>query len=177
MKILPTKRRCPTSTCRNRMELRPCSTMKYREGSCWKCSCGQTTSVRTDSVLQNSNISYRNFILILNLFAENFPTSRAAESIGVAETTVRRFYTTIREQIAADVQTSSRIGGPGTVVEVDEAARLNRGGRRTTDSLAMNLTFYMWMRQHGLTRIRDSSRALFSKHLPRLLNYRRFYDW
>ena len=131
--------------------------------------------VRSNNISQNSNISYRNFILILNLFAENFPTSRAAESIGVAETTVRRFYTTIREQIAADVQTSSKIGGPGTVVEVDEAARLNSGGRRNTDSLAMDLT-YMWMRQHGLTRIRDSSRALFSKHLPRLLNYRRFYD-
>ena len=281
MKILPTKRRCPT--CENRMELIPCSTTKYREGSCWKCPCGVTTSVRTDSVLQNSNLSYRNFILILSCFAENLPASRTAESIGVAETTVRRFYSIIREQIAADVQTSSKIGGPGTVVEVDEAkfgkrkynrgrmvrgswviggiqrgtdscfmeicpgnvrdeptlttiiqewvhpgttvitdgwkgywnlnnygfvhldvkhcrnfvdpvtgahtnciegtwthaknaARLNRGGRRTTDSLQMDLSLYMWMRQHGLTRIRDSSRALFSRHLPHLLNYRRFYD-
>ena len=45
---------------------------------------------------------------------------------------MRRFYSIIREQIAADVQTSSKIGGPGTVVEVDEAKfgkrKYNRGG-------------------------------------------------
>ena len=249
----------------------------------WKCPCGRTTSVRTDSVLQNSNISYRTFILILNSFAENVVISRAAESIGVSESTVRHFYLILREQIAADVRSSSRIGGPGTIVEVDEAkfgkrkfnkgrpvpgswllggiqrgtdscflticpenvrdeptltdlikqwvlpgttvltdgwraywnlndhgfvhfdvkhcrnfvdpatgthtntiegmwthskraAGLHRGGRRSTDSLALDLTLYMWMRQHGLTRIRDSSRNLFSKYIPQLLNYRRFYD-
>ena len=33
----------------------------------------------------------------------------------------------------------------------------------------------MWMRHHGLTIVRDSSRTMFSKYLPQLLNYRRFY--
>ena len=108
-----------------------CSTTKYREGSCWRCPCSRTTSVRTDSVLQNSNISYGNFILLLNAFAESVPISRAAETIRLSENTIRHFYQTIREQIAADVQTSSKIGGPGTIVEVDEAKfgkrKYNRG--------------------------------------------------
>lgn len=281
MKILPTKRRCPS--CSNRMELRSCSTTKYREGSCWRCPCSRTTSVRTDSVLQNSNISYENFILLLNAFAESVPISRAAETIGLSENTIRHFYQTIREQIAANVQTSSKIGGPGTIVEVDEAkfgkrkynrgrmvhgswvlggiqrgsdscflticpenvrdaptltglikqwvlpgttvltdgwkaywnlndhgyvhhdvkhcrnfvdpatgthtntiegtwthakqaVGLRRGGRRSIDALELDLTLYMWMKQHGLTRIRNSARNIFSKHIPQLLNYRRFYD-
>ena len=118
MKILPTKRRCPS--CSNRMELRSCSTTKYREGSCWRCPCSRTTSVRTDSVLQN----------------------------------------TIE----------------GTWTHAKQAVGLRRGGRRSIDALELDLTFYMWMKQHGLTRIRNSARNIFSKHIPQLLNYRRFYD-
>ena len=70
-------------------------------------------------------------MLLLNAFAESVPISRAAETIRLSENTIRHFYQTIREQIAADVQTSSKIGGPGTIVEVDEAKfgkrKYNRG--------------------------------------------------
>lgn len=103
------------------MELCFCSTTKYGEGSCWKCPCGQTKSVRTDNVLQNSNISYGKFILLFNAFAESVPISRAAEIIKLSENAIRHFYQTICEQIAANVQTSRKISRPGKIVEVDEA--------------------------------------------------------
>ena len=76
------------------------------------------------------------------------------ESIGIAETAVRRFFTVIRNQIAADVDMSSKIGGPGIVVEVDEAKfgkqKYNRGRmvpgswvlggiQRGTDSCSLSL--------------------------------------
>ena len=72
----------------------------------------------------------------------------SAESIGVSENTVRNFYMIIREQIAADVRTSFRIGGPGTIVEIDEVKFGKRpvhgswilgGIKRDTDSCFLTL--------------------------------------
>ena len=61
MKILPTHRQC--RGCNNPMAIGSCSTTKYREGCCWKCPCGQTTSLRVNSVLENKNISYDKFAI------------------------------------------------------------------------------------------------------------------
>ena len=45
----------------------------------------------------------------------------AAEQGNLSEMTVRRFFNKIHEQIAEDVTTKTKIGGPGTVVEIDES--------------------------------------------------------
>ena len=66
MKILRTHQQCPL--CQSSMSLKECptSTTSYREGCCWKCSgsCGRTTAPRTGSILQNSNITYEEFIVV-----------------------------------------------------------------------------------------------------------------
>ena len=51
---------------------------------------------------------------------------------------------------------------------------LRRGGRRTEESLTQDLTDFIWRKQNGLTRSKDAHRVLFSRDIPRLLNYRRF---
>ena len=85
------------------------------------CSCGQVVSLRVDSALQNSHIPYREFIEILAQFSNNRPVSEAVAQVNISETTVRRLYAHLHEQIAEDVKTRAKIGGPGTIVEVDEA--------------------------------------------------------
>ena len=97
MKILPTHRQC--RGCQNPMAIGSCSTTKYREGCCWKCPCGQTTSLRANSVLENKNISYREFIDILGQFSEGNSISHAAQQVNVSETTVRRVYRKVYRRV------------------------------------------------------------------------------
>ena len=275
MKILPTHRRCP---CGSPMNIRSCPISKYRIGSCWKCdTCLTTTSLRSGSCLQNSNLSFKSFIDVLDKFSSNSTVTEAASQLSLSEGAVRRVYKVIRVQIAEDVETSPKIGGPGAVVEIDEAKfgkrkfntgrlvdgvwvcggierhtdncfleicegnrrnatvlgdlirkhvhpgttvitdkwkgyvnlsqhpsgrqpfrelcrssdgspyqhnrgkwthakqkTLRRGGRRTVDSFAMDLSEFMWRKQRGLLRGTDRYRRMFSRELPSLLNYRRF---
>ena len=116
--ILPQQRRC--YTCSQWMTIRPCFKALYREGSCWKC-CDNTSSLRSGSILQDKKITYRKFIDILAEFSRDSTVSNASATLGVSERTVRFFYGEIRERMAEDIQSCELLGGPGRVVEVDEA--------------------------------------------------------
>ena len=105
-KILPTKRRCNICTDSPRMTILSCPTSAYKDGCCWQCPNGHRKSLKVDSVLENSNVSYKEFISILACFAEGMTVTRAAERSNVAETTVRRFFGVLREQMAEDIRTS-----------------------------------------------------------------------
>ena len=119
MKILRTHQKCPQ--CNLPMTLTECPTTKYRDGCCWKCTCGRTTAPRVGSVLQQSRVTYGEFVKILAYFSKGNSVKTAAEQANLAENTVRRFFNKIHERIAEDVTTKTKIGGVGTVVEVDES--------------------------------------------------------
>ena len=91
-KLLPTKRRCLLCPDKDQMNLKTCSTTRYRDGCCWQCPAGHAKSLRAQSVLENSKLSYKDFINILSSFSEQMTPSRAAEQVNVAETTVRKIY-------------------------------------------------------------------------------------
>ena len=277
-KILPTHKRC---SCGRPMNIVPCSTSRYQIGSCWECDdCKLTLSLRNASCLQNCNLSFRSFIDLLDKFSTNTTITDAAAQLHISQAAVRRVYKMLREQIAAAVQTTPMIGGPGTVVEVDEAKfgrrkyqrgrtvngswvcggvqrnsdncfltpctgnkrnagvlsgiirghvlpgttiitdkwkgyvnlsqdgyihfdvnhsrnfvdpvtgahtnsvegmwthakhkTMRRGGRRSEDSLALDLTEFMWRKQRGLLRGNDRYRKVFSEEIPKILKYRNF---
>ena len=117
VKILPTKRCCSLCTNHDRMVINECTTSSYKDGCCWQCPKGHKTSLKAGSILENSNITYREFILILASFADSLTVTRTAERVNVAETTVRRTFHSIREQMAEDIKTNPKIGGPSTIVE------------------------------------------------------------
>ena len=119
LKILRTNHQCPR--CRVSMALQECPATKYREGCCWKCKCGKTIAPRVGSILANSHVTYEEFIKILAYFAEGKSVASAAQHSNLAKDTVRRFYNKIHQRIAEDIITKTKIGGPGTVVEIDES--------------------------------------------------------
>ena len=49
-----------------------------------------------------------------------------------------------------------------------------RGGRRSPDHLARDLTEFMWLRQKGLLSSADRARLMFARELPQLLNFQNF---
>ena len=104
----------------------PCPTSSYKDGCCWQCPKGHQKSLKVDSVLENSNISYKEFISLLSSFAEGLTVSRAAERASVGETTTRRIFGILREQMAEDIRTSPKIGGPSTIVELLKRQSLAR---------------------------------------------------
>ena len=119
LKILRTNHQCPMALqeCVP-MALQECPATKYREGCCWKCKCGKTITPRVGSNLENSHVTYEEFIKIL---AEGESVTSAAQHGNLAKDTVRRFYNKIHQRIAEDLITQTKIGGPVTVVEIDES--------------------------------------------------------
>ena len=61
--IFPTKRRCSLCPNHDRMEMKPSHTYKDR-------CCHMTFLLKFESFLENGNLSYNDFILILAFFAE-----------------------------------------------------------------------------------------------------------
>ena len=128
LKILRTNHQCPR--CCVPMALQECPATKYREGCCWKCKCGKTITPRVGSNLENSHVTYEEFIKIL---AEGESVTSAAQHGNLAKDTVRRFYNKIHQRIAENLITQTKIGGPVTVVEIDESKfGKQSSGRRGT---------------------------------------------
>jgi hypothetical protein len=76
---------------------------------------------RIGSILHQSRITYGEFIKILAYFSKGNTAKTAAQQVNIAENTVQRFFNMIHERIADDVTTETKIGGVGTVVEVDQS--------------------------------------------------------
>ena len=62
---------------------------------------------------------------------------------------------------------TNRIEGTWTHVK-NRAQR--RGGRRSPDHLARDLTEFMWLRQKGLLSSADRARLMFARELPQLFS-------
>lgn len=126
--ILAQKKRC--TVCASYMMIRPCPETKYPEGSCWQC-CNTFVALRNGSILQSRKLSYKQFVDVLSEFSRNSSVTAAAVSTGLSKKCVRSLFKEIRERIAEDIKTCDKIGGPGTIVEIDEAKfgkrKYNRG--------------------------------------------------
>lgn len=77
------------------------------------------------------NFCIGSLLIILGEFSRDSTIKDAADNTGTSPQAVRLVYTTIRERMAETIVTHDRIGGPGTIVEIDEAQfgkrKYNRG--------------------------------------------------
>ena len=66
-------------------------------------------------------MAYRLFIGILSEFSRESTPSITAATLGTSAPTVHNLNNEFRERMAEDIRTSGLLGGPGVIVEVDEA--------------------------------------------------------
>ena len=105
--------------CNTYMELKPCSTNKFKDGYCWICPAGEaaahTRSVRVDSVLFKRKISFSSFLQLLWMFCNGVSVCSCARILSLNTKTVRSLYKSLRQCMAEDLLENgarTKIGGP-----------------------------------------------------------------
>lgn len=105
----------------------------------WRCSkCSDQISVRSGSIFENIKISLGKALMIILCYSQcqDIEETRSAlvwssDAQKPALTTVVRFFNRLRALIDSRVQDRSPIGGPGEIVQIDEALlgrrKYNRG--------------------------------------------------
>ena len=112
------------SSCHNPMVLTPCAASKSQDLEIWRCRpCRTTVNIWSDSVLENANLPFQFFVLLLYSFAsKNLTNVDIAEDLGLSEKCVGNWRAVLNEKIEKFILQNSRaIGGPGHIVEIDEA--------------------------------------------------------
>ena len=111
-------------SCSAPMQLIKCATSKSPDGYIWRCSpCRSFQSLRHGSVLSAKKISFSLFLLLLH--ALSFVTSTnvdVANYTGLTEKSVGEWRKIIHRYVEHWISCNSvAIGGPGKIIEIDEA--------------------------------------------------------
>ena len=105
----------------------------------WRCSrCKDQISIRNGSIFNNVKLSLGKTLMLIMCFAQGQIIEDARRALmwssdasEIAVTTVVRLYDRLRARIAEHVSTQGLIGGPGIIVQIDEALigrrKYNRG--------------------------------------------------
>lgn len=101
----------------------------------FRCSqCHMRRSIRTDSAFAKSKIPLRKILLIIYLWATDGTAKDISREVEVSEKTVLQWFSNLRRLVVehtAQAERVSIIGGPGTIVELDESIvskrKYNRG--------------------------------------------------
>lgn len=127
------------SACSQPMILKPCSATKSPDLWIFKCGgpgCKRSKSIRSDSYLESSKISFTTFLQLLYCFSsKNLTSVDIAAFTGLSRRSVGEWRSTLLEAVAAWIYNNPQaIGGPGEIVEIDEAMfgkrKYNRGALR-----------------------------------------------
>ena len=127
------------ASCSCSMSLSSCSASKSADLYIFRCSgtgCKKTRSIRTGSYLEGSSISFATFIHMVYLFSsKNLTCVEIAAYTGASRQCVTEWKSTLLEAVATYIYNNPQpIGGPGIIVELDEAMfgkrKYNRGRLR-----------------------------------------------
>ena len=126
-----------TCSCSSPMNLVSCSSSKSADLNIWKCpSCRKSKNIRTDSVLSGAKLSFKTFLTLIFYFSiRGISNVQIAQLSGISENAVGDWRTILSNVIATwFLQNSQPLGGPGVIVEIDEAKfgkrKFNKGAYR-----------------------------------------------
>ena len=93
------------------------------DGVSWYCpQCYTRKSIRDGSFFSNSHLSLQKLLLIMYLWARQYPVTDAMEEAVVDKRTAIDIYQWLREVCTTKLLSSPIIlGGPGVVVQIDES--------------------------------------------------------
>lgn len=82
----------------------------------------QTTSIRENSIIIGMGISFPEFLTIAYFWFQDYPPSMAHHEVKASKPTFLRWYKIFREITCDSLERNhAMIGGPGTIVEIDES--------------------------------------------------------
>jgi ISXO2-like transposase domain len=129
-KLIPTVKNC--HSCGLLMTTRADKTKKPGYRFC--CKCGIKTSPLQDTWFQKSKLSLETNLKLLYMWSHQFSSKQVVQQLEVSKHTVADYFSFCREILQTHYENNSMIGGPGTIVEIDEAvfgrAKYHRGRHR-----------------------------------------------
>ena len=93
------------------------------DGCIFRCpSCKTTKSLHDGSFFSKSKMTLQQWLLLLYWWVREYPVTDAAEEAKVGRNTAINVYQWLREVCTTNLlQTSIQLGGPGTIVQIDES--------------------------------------------------------
>ena len=98
--------------------------IKHNGGHIYRCPShkNKKKSLRTGSFLENSKLTYRDFVLICYSWSTERPVFRAVEEFSLSEHSVIQWYQYFRDICSKKLlATDYKIGGPNQIVQIDES--------------------------------------------------------
>ena len=126
---------CNKNTCRNcRISRTLIFDKSCADGMTWRCKkCKDKESIRKDSLFYASHLSIEEILELLYWFSVKLPVTQACIEVGVSEVTGIFYYRIFRDLCVEISLGGEKIGGPDTIVEIDEMKlgkrKYNRGKR------------------------------------------------
>ena len=115
--LLASNKTCP---CGSAMQLSTRSDVS--DGVRFRCpDCHKCTTIQEDSFFSKSRLPLRKWVILMYWWARNYPVTAAAHKAEVTEATACAVYQWLREVCTTRLlQTPIKLGGPGTIVQIDE---------------------------------------------------------
>lgn len=115
----------------------PCPETKSADLFIWKCpACKRFKNIRSDSILAGKKLSFKSFLLLVFYFSIRSLTNLDIAALtSISDKTVGEWRTILLNAVATwFFANSTPLGGPGKIVEVDEAKfgkrKFNKGAYR-----------------------------------------------
>ncbi len=132
------------------MSLTTCSSSKSPDLSIWKCSsCKKFRNIRSESVLAGSKLSFKTFLSLIFYFSiRSLSNVEVAALTGLSDKTVGDWRTLLSNAVADwFLRNSQPLGGPGVVVEIDEA----KFGKYLTEMMVIDQQAFDVMKNEALS--------------------------
>ncbi len=116
--LLPSTKTCSCGSPMNVGKKRDIS-----DGVIFRCgTCKTTKSLRDGSFFNRSKLTLQKWLALIFWWVRQYPVGDAAEDVGVGRDTAVNVYQWLREVCSTKLlQTTIKLGGPGTIVQIDES--------------------------------------------------------